>query len=65
MVFELARRSRRTWLGSDPARASAVTGAIGFDETWRLFVNVSAAELQGSASLSKRETIPKPVRKGS
>ncbi len=62
-LFQLAGRSRKTWLGSDPARA--VKGAIGFDETWRVFVNVSAAELQGSAGIAKRKTITKTIKKDS
>jgi predicted transcriptional regulator of viral defense system len=53
----LAGRSRRTWLGADPARARAVEDAIGFDETWRVFVNATAKELRGSAGLGKRKTI--------
>lgn len=64
-LFQLAGRSRKTWFGSDPARARAVKGAIGFDETWRVFVNVSAAELQGSAGIAKRKTITKTVKKDS
>jgi predicted transcriptional regulator of viral defense system len=55
----LAIPSRKTWLGSDPARARAVDGAIGFDETWRVFVNVAAKELQDSAGLGKRKSIRK------
>jgi predicted transcriptional regulator of viral defense system len=51
-------RTRKTWLGPDPARVHAPR-AIGFDETWRLFVNVSAEELSGSASLGRLKTIRK------
>jgi predicted transcriptional regulator of viral defense system len=54
-----AAASRRTWLGSDPARARAVADAIGFDETWRVFVNVTAKDLHESAGLGKRKTIKK------
>ena len=54
-LLELSTESRKTWLGSDPARAR-VKGAIGFDETWRVFVNVTADELRGSAGLGKRKT---------
>ena len=64
-LLQLAGRSRKTWLGSDPARARAVKGAIGFDETWRVFVNVTAAELQGSAGLAQRKTITKTAKKDS
>src|SRR5215472_8415678 len=38
-LLQLAARSRKTWFGPGPARARAVQGAIGYDETWRLFVN--------------------------
>ena len=34
-------------------------GAIGYDETWRLFVNVTREELHGSAGLGRRKTIRK------
>ena len=60
-LLRLAARSRKTWLGPDPGRTSAVHGAIGYDETWRLFVNVTQEELHGSAGLGRR----KPVRKDS
>lgn len=58
-ALQLAGRSRKTWFGSDPARARAVKDAIGFDETWRVFVNVTADELRGSAGLARRKTIKK------
>ena len=58
-VLTLAARSRKTWLGPDPARARAVQDAIGYDETWRLFVNVTREELQGSAGLGRRKTVKK------
>ena len=52
--------------GSAPTpRARVVKGAIGFDETWRVFVNVSASELQGSAGIAKRKTITKTIKKDS
>ena len=60
-LFALAARSRKTYLGPDPARARTVQGAVGYDETWRVFVNVKPEELQGSAGLGRR----KAVRKGS
>jgi predicted transcriptional regulator of viral defense system len=60
-LLQLAARSRKTYLGPDPARARAVEEAIGYDKTWRLFVNVNPEELQGSAGLGRR----KAVRKGS
>jgi predicted transcriptional regulator of viral defense system len=58
-LHALAARSRETWLGSDPARGGAVDGAIGFDDAWRIFVNVTATELQDSAGLGRRKTIRK------
>jgi predicted transcriptional regulator of viral defense system len=58
-LLQLAGRSRKTWFGSDPARARAVKGAIGYEETWRVFVNVTADELRGSAGLASRKTIKK------
>jgi predicted transcriptional regulator of viral defense system len=58
-LLRLAARSRKTYLGPDPARARAVEGAIGYDETWRVFVNVRPEELQGSAGLGRRKAIRK------
>lgn len=58
-LLQLASQSRKTWLGADPARSRAVNGAIGFDETWRVFVNVTADELRGSAGLARRKTLKK------
>ena len=58
-LLQLADKSRKTWLGPDPARARAVKGAIGFDETWRVFVNVTADELRGSAGLARRKIVKK------
>jgi len=58
-LLQLAARSRKTWLGADPARARAVEGAVGFDDTWRVFVNVTADELRGSAGLARRKTATK------
>jgi predicted transcriptional regulator of viral defense system len=58
-MLMLAARSRKTWLGPDPARARAVQGAIGYDETWRLFVNVKREELHGSAGLGRRKAVKK------
>lgn len=56
-LLGLAARSRETWLGAAPGHA--VPGAIGYDETWRLFVNVSREELHGSAGLGQRKTVRK------
>jgi predicted transcriptional regulator of viral defense system len=44
-------------LGAAPEHR--VPGAIGYDETWRLFVNVSREELHGSAGLGQRKTTRK------
>jgi hypothetical protein len=33
--------------------------AIGYDETWRVFVNVTREELHGSAGLGRRKGIRK------
>ena len=58
-LLQLAGRSRKTWLGADPARVSAVEGAIGFDDTWRVFVNVTVDALRGSGGLARRKTAKK------
>jgi predicted transcriptional regulator of viral defense system len=58
-VLTLAARSRKTWLGPDLARSRAVQGAIGYDETWRLFVNAKREELHGSAGLGRRKAVKK------
>ena len=58
-LLALAARSRKTYLGPDPARACAVEGAIGYDETWRVFVNIKPEELQGSAGLGRRKGVRK------
>src|SRR5580693_899066 len=58
-LLALAARSRKTYLGPDPARSRTVEGAIGYDNVWRVFVNVKPEELQGSAGLGRRKTIGK------
>jgi predicted transcriptional regulator of viral defense system len=58
-LMRVVARSRKTYLGPDPARARAVEGAIGYDETWRVFVNVKLEELQGSAGLGRRKAVRK------
>ena len=58
-LLRLGARSRKTWLGPDPARARVVEGAIGYDKTWRLFVNVRREELHGSAGLGRRKAVRK------
>lgn len=55
-LLQLASRSRRTWFGSDPAQAQ-VDGAIGFDATWRVFVNVAAEDLRESAAVGRRKQL--------
>ena len=46
------------WL-ADHAPEHRVPGAIGYYETWRLFVNVSREELYGIAGLGQRKTARK------
>lgn len=53
-LLDIASRSRRTWLGSDPRRTGAVEEAIGFNKAWHVFVNVSAKELHESEGLGRR-----------
>jgi predicted transcriptional regulator of viral defense system len=61
-VVTLAARSRKTWLGPDPLRARAVQGAVGYDKTWRVFVNVKPEELHGSAGLGRRKVLKKDTQ---
>jgi predicted transcriptional regulator of viral defense system len=56
-LLSITGRSTRAWLG--PAPEHAVRGAIGYDETWRLFVNVPREELHGSAGLGRRKSVTK------
>jgi len=56
-LLTLTGRSTRAWLG--PAPEHAVPRSIGYDETWRLFVNVSGEELHGSAGLGRRKSVRK------
>jgi predicted transcriptional regulator of viral defense system len=56
-LLVLASRGPRTWLGANPLRK--VPGAIGYDKTWRLFVNVTPEELHGSAGLGRRKAVRK------
>jgi predicted transcriptional regulator of viral defense system len=49
--------STRARLG--PLHYHKVQDAIGYDKTWRLFVNVSREELHGSAGLGRRKTVRK------
>lgn len=52
-----ASRSRNTWLGPDPVRARTVEGALGYDETWKVFVNVRKDELRASAGVGHRKAL--------
>lgn len=52
-LLRLARHGRKTSLGPK----GELQGAIGYNETWRLFVNVTQKELHGSAGLGRRRTI--------
>ncbi len=54
-LLRLAGHSRKSFLGP----RKEVQGAIGYDDTWRLFVNVTPEELNGSAGLGRRRTIQK------
>ncbi len=54
-----AARSRNTWLGPDPLRVRAIEGAMGYDEKWKVFVNVRKDELRGSAGLGHRKVLKK------
>lgn len=58
-LLQLAAKSRKTWLGADPERARPAKNAIGYDDTWRLFVNVPREELHGSAGLGRRKAFGK------
>jgi len=55
----IARKSRKTWLGAPPERK--IPDAIGYDEAWRVLVNVPRAELRGSAGLGQRKTIKRSI----
>lgn len=54
-LIRLAGNSRKAFFGPK----SEVRGAIGYDDTWRLFVNVAQEELQSSVGLGHRRTIKK------
>ncbi len=56
-LLRLAARGPRTWMGPNPAHK--VHGAIGYDKTWNLFVNVSREELRESAGLGRRKALKK------
>ena len=52
-MLQLASKSRKAFLG--PKKAP--TSAIGYDEKWHLTVNVTPAELHGSAGLGRKQSI--------
>jgi predicted transcriptional regulator of viral defense system len=52
-LLRLAARSSTAFLGP----RGDVKGAIGYNKTWRLFVNVTREELRGSAGLGRRRTV--------
>jgi predicted transcriptional regulator of viral defense system len=54
-ILQLASKGRKTILG--PKKAPS--GAIGYDETWHLVVNVMPAELHGSVGLGRKQSIRK------
>jgi predicted transcriptional regulator of viral defense system len=56
-LLRLAAGGPRTWMGPNPARK--VQGVIGYDKSWRLFVNVSREELRESAGLGRRKALKK------
>jgi predicted transcriptional regulator of viral defense system len=56
-LLHLAAGGPQTWMGPNPA--TKVRGAIGYDKTWRLFVNVSPEELRESAGLGRRKALKK------
>jgi predicted transcriptional regulator of viral defense system len=56
-LLRLAGHSRKAFLGPK----GEVKDAIGYDQTWRLFVNVTREELHGSAGLGRRRTVKKEM----
>lgn len=47
---------RKTWIGPNPAHFKVAPGAVGYDEKWRLFVNLSYQELPGGSWHTSRRT---------
>jgi predicted transcriptional regulator of viral defense system len=56
-LLRLAVRGPQTWMGPNPA--TKVRGAIGYDKTWGLFVNVPLEELRESAGVGRRKSLKK------
>lgn len=54
-VMSLTGKSSTATLG--PPRSRKVRDAIGYDSTWRLFINVAKEELRDSAGLGRSKTI--------
>ena len=52
-LLRLAGHGRKTYLGPK----GELEGTIGYNETWRLFVNVTPKELHGCAGLGRQRTI--------
>lgn len=52
-LVRLAGHGRKAFLGPK----GEVKGAIGYDATWRLFVNLTWEDLEGSAGLGRRRTV--------
>lgn len=57
-IEAVAALSRKTWLGIAPAIEN-VPGALGYDEKWRIFINVTAKDLNGTAGTGRHKFINK------
>lgn len=56
-LMGLTGLSTRAWLG--PSLEHKVRNAIGYDDTWRLFINVPPEALHGSSGLGRRKSVRK------
>lgn len=56
-LLRLAVCGSQTWMGPNPT--TKVRGAIGYDKTWRLLVNVPREELRESAGIGRRKALKK------
>jgi len=56
-LLGLAARGPRTWMGPNPA--AKAKGAVGYDKTWHLFVNVPHGDLRESSGLGRRQKLKK------
>jgi len=54
-ILAVAAKSRNTRLG--PSKEHIVPRALGYDGSWRLFVNVAPEELHGIAGMARRTSI--------